>query len=87
MEQSFLTLGTRAEDNFEQLEKISYPILNRETVSIPHHLSEKMVYYPIQKFSFLKHRSMERSQAVPGSFHTVQVNYHFQVPVTFSFNL
>ena len=31
----FLIQGTRAEDNFAQLEKISYPILNIEIVSYP----------------------------------------------------
>ena len=40
-ERSLLTLGTRAEDNFAQLEKISYPILNIETVFVPHHPSAK----------------------------------------------
>ena len=31
-EWSFLILGTRVEDNFAQLEKISYPILKIETI-------------------------------------------------------
>ena len=46
-EQSFLFLGTRAEDDFAQLEKISSPILNIEKV--PESLC-------------IKHRSLERYQ-------------------------
>ena len=34
-EPSLLILGTRTEDNFTQLEKISYPILNKEKFSYP----------------------------------------------------
>ena len=81
---SFLTLGTRVEDSFAQLEKISYPILNIETVFVPHHLSVKWFSTPIQKSLYIKHRSMEKYQVVSGDFHTVQVIHHFQVSVNFS---
>ena len=58
-ERSFLILGTRAEDNFVQLEKISYPILNIETVFVPHFLSTKWFDTPIQTSFCIKHRSMD----------------------------
>ena len=45
-ERSYFTLGTRAEDNFAQLEKISCPILNIETVFVPNHLSAKWFSTP-----------------------------------------
>ena len=85
-EWSLLILGTRAEDNFAQLEKISYPILNIEIVFIPHHLSAKCFRTPFRSLC-AKNRSMERYQVVPSDFHTVQVIYHFQVSVNFASNL
>ena len=45
-ERSFLILGTRAEDNFTQLEKISYPILNIAKDSRTQSSFSKMVQYP-----------------------------------------
>ena len=84
-EWSFLILGTRAEDNFAQLEKISYPILNMETVFVPHHLSAK--WFSIQKSLCIRHKSIERYQVVSGDFHTIQVIHHLRVSVNFYFNL
>ena len=45
-ERSLLILGARAQDNFAQLGKISYPILNMEIVLVPHHLSAKWFCTP-----------------------------------------
>ena len=50
-ERSPLILGTRAEDNFTQLEQISYPVLNIKTFSYPHHLSAKWFSNPSRSLS------------------------------------
>ena len=47
-ERSFLIMGTRAEDNFAQLDKISYPISNIEIVSYPT-IFQQNVLVPIKK--------------------------------------
>ena len=44
---SSVILGTAAEDNFAELEKISYPILNIEKVFVPHdHSANGLVPHP-----------------------------------------
>ena len=58
-ERSFLIVGTRAEDNFAQLEKISHPILN----------TEKVFRTPSPNSLCIKHRFMDRYEVVPGDFH------------------
>ena len=66
-ERSLLIVSTRAEDNFAQLEKISYPILKIEKVSMPHNLSAKWFSTPIKKSLCIKDRiwtDMKFSQAM-----------------------
>ena len=68
-ERSFLILGTRAEDNFSLLEKISYPILNTKKVFRVPSSFRKIVAYPIQKSLCIIHGYMDRYQVVHGDFH------------------
>ena len=68
-ERSLLILGTRAEDNFAQSEKVSYPILNIEIVFVPHHLSAKcLVPHPevyVQKIDLCKDTKLSQAIFIP----------------------
>ena len=72
-ERSILIMGTRAEDNFAQLEKISYPHLEYRTGFRTPTIFQQNGLVPHPEVSVHKTRSMERYQVVPGDFHTVQV--------------
>ena len=63
-ERSFLILGTREEDNFAQLDTISYSIENIEKVFVPHHLSAKWLGTPIQKSLSKEHTHMDGQKVV-----------------------
>ena len=67
--------------------KFDTPILKKEEVFVPHHLSAKWFSTPIQKSLSMKHRYRDRYHVVPGDFHTGQVIHNFQMSVNFSFNL
>ena len=64
-QQSLLILGTRAEDNFAQLEKISYPTFNIETIFVPHHLSAKWFSTHPEVFAHKSSMNVNRSMRNP----------------------
>ena len=80
-----LFCGSRMEDNFAQLGRFLYPILNIKRISYPT-IFQQNGLVPHPDFIVFK-ILMDRYQVFPSNFHSGQVIHHFQMFVSFSLNL